>query len=71
MAQPSPPYPPPQIYNGPPLRVELSISGPVHIHHHSGGVSAEDVILMSHLESLLRRTALRVKRLDEQTPPPK
>lgn len=60
----------PQIFNHEPLRVELTLKGPIHLHSH-GELSPEDLFLLAHIESRLKRSAARLKKLDDQTPPPK
>ena len=40
----------------------------VHIHQHHDELSAEDLFLLAHIESRLKRSANRLMRLDEQTP---
>jgi len=55
----------PKIFQG--YEHRLTITGPVHIHMEQG-VSADDIILLTHLESRLKRSAARLKALDDKNP---
>ena len=57
----------PDIFNGEPLRIEVVFNSPLRVQHHGETVSADDIILLTHIESRLRRSMWRLKKLAEKT----
>lgn len=58
----------PVIVNGDPLRIEVVFNSPLRVQHHGETVSADDIILLTHIESRLKRSAERLKKVDDKTP---